>query len=72
MDMAKLECTNCKAIFKDVERVRRCPLCSNIQFVDAEPIIRTISFRRSSYTGTVGFLYNQTMKYGKGSHLRDD
>jgi hypothetical protein len=35
--MARLECGKCRSIFKDVVRVRKCPLCGCTDFNGADP-----------------------------------
>lgn len=69
----RLECANCKSIFKDVERVRRCPLCSNTSFVDVEPIVPIAAWSRSGFAGNVGFyLYAKNLRMDPGAFVDGD
>ena len=36
VDMSRLECDNCKAVYQDVSRVNKCAQCGHSSFWDAD------------------------------------
>ncbi len=63
--MTKLECGKCRCIFVDVQRVRKCPLCSNTSFTDVEPnvglTLKTFP-KWFTYQGNIGFFQHRSMR----------
>lgn len=61
--MARLECQNCKSVFQEVVRVRKCPLCGNREFRDAEPQLPMRGFPKwFTYHGNIGFVYFRSIR----------
>ena len=61
--MASLECGNCRCVFRDVVRVRKCPLCGNMKFSEVEHLVGLKQFPKWFVReGTVGFFYQNTMR----------
>ena len=70
--MSRLECTKCKAVYGDVAHIRRCPLCSNTNFIDAEPMIKLLPWKRSSFEGNIGFYYTEGVRLDAGISLDEN
>lgn len=70
--MSRLECTKCKSVFSDVEHIRRCPLCSNTNFIDAEPLIRIFPWQRIGFDGNIGFYYTKGVRLDSAASLDEN
>lgn len=62
--MSRLECSNCKSIYQDVIRVKKCPLCGSTEFNDIEKNQTGVfSFPRwFTWQGNLGFAYHKSMR----------
>jgi len=62
--MSRLECENCRSIFKDVVRVRKCPGCGCKSFSDAEAGMGVIRIfpKWFTYQGNFGYFRHRTMR----------
>lgn len=62
--MARLECGKCKAVYRDVARVRRCPLCGFRSFSDAEAgfWLKRVFPRWFKYQSNLGYFNHHTMR----------
>lgn len=71
--MSRLECDRCKSVFVDVIRVRRCPLCGNTSFTNAEETKGTMLMPKFpkwfTRDGNFGFAYVGNIRLDKEADL---
>ncbi len=68
--MASLECAKCKSVFRDVVRVRKCPLCGNAEFANVQPFMGVMQFPKwFTYGGNIGYFYFKTLRTDEAAGL---
>ena len=70
--MGRLECGRCKAVYQDVVRVRKCPLCGNTGFSnpDTDFSMEIKSFPKwFTFQGNIGYAYFQTNRLDSSAHV---
>lgn len=74
--MSRLECGRCKSVYQDVVRVRRCPLCGNTSFSNADEtrgkLVATITQRFPWWfvrESNLGFRYEGNVRLDKSARL---
>jgi len=70
--MPRLECGKCKAVYRDVVRVGKCPLCGNRSFSDAELgfWLKRIFPKWFKYQGNLGYVNHYSMRMDREGIIR--